>query len=76
MRFKFFVIFTQLIQNYAAMKAPRTKLVRQILSDRKLAKEFMGKVILGARSDKNQYIVVDGKKYEILSLRASTSNRK
>ncbi|WP_373515147.1 hypothetical protein [Persicitalea sp.] len=58
------------------MKAPRTKLVRQILSDRKLAREFMGKVMLGARSDESQYIEVDGKKYEILSLRASTSNRK
>ncbi|GAB2783544.1 hypothetical protein GCM10027275_29420 [Rhabdobacter roseus] len=49
------------------MKAPMSDLVRRILSDRRLAKEFMGKVIKGARSEEGQYIQVDGKSYKILS---------
>ena len=53
------------------MKAPRSKLVSKILADRKLAKEFMAKVILGARSDENQYIEVEGKRYQIRSVPAA-----
>ena len=65
--FKFFVIFTKQIKILFEMKAPMSELVRRILGDRRLAKEFMGKVIRGARSEDEQVIEVDGKKYRILS---------